>query len=145
MHAWKHVHQAYFALKEFGIFFFRVPVEMLITSNLFCCLCLFFDCFFFQLAIRWPKEREYFLKTSNVLCPVIHEKKCVTVVGAGVLVVLNKIPCLLFLINFSALTVVHFHAPWALQCKQMSEVMTELAKENSHVKFVKVSPIVGKS
>ena len=50
-----------------------------------------------------------------------------------------------FLINFSALTVVHFHAPWALQCKQMNEVMTELAKENSHVKFVKVSPIVGKS
>lgn len=54
------------------------------------------------------------------------------------MVVLNKIPCLLFLINFSALTVVHFHAPWALQCKQMNEVMTELAKENSHVKFVKL-------
>lgn len=33
---------------------------------------------------------------------------------------------------------VHFHAPWALQCKQMNEVMTELAKENSHVKFVKL-------
>ncbi|PFX21574.1 glutaredoxin-3-like [Stylophora pistillata] len=38
----------------------------------------------------------------------------------------------------SALTVVHFHAPWAPQCKQMNEVMTELAKENSHVKFVKL-------
>ncbi|KAJ7376741.1 Glutaredoxin 3 [Desmophyllum pertusum] len=38
----------------------------------------------------------------------------------------------------SVLTVVHFHAPWAIQCSQMNEVMEELAKENSHVKFYKL-------
>lgn len=39
---------------------------------------------------------------------------------------------------YSFLTVVHFHAPWAPQCTQMNDVMTELATDNSHVKFYKV-------
>jgi len=38
----------------------------------------------------------------------------------------------------SVLTVVHFHAPWAPQCAQMNDVMEELAKDNSHVKFYKL-------
>lgn len=38
----------------------------------------------------------------------------------------------------SFLTVVHFHAPWAPQCAQMNDVLTELATENSHVKFYKL-------
>ena len=38
----------------------------------------------------------------------------------------------------SALVVVHFHADWAPQCKQMSEVMGELAKEHSAVRFAEV-------
>ncbi|XP_072249630.1 glutaredoxin 3 [Leuresthes tenuis] len=36
------------------------------------------------------------------------------------------------------LVVVHFQAPWAPQCGQMNEVMTELAKEHAHTKFVKL-------
>ena len=39
----------------------------------------------------------------------------------------------------SLLVVVHFYAPWAPQCKQMNDVMGELAKEHVHVKFYKVS------
>ncbi|XP_068746688.1 glutaredoxin-3-like isoform X3 [Montipora capricornis] len=38
----------------------------------------------------------------------------------------------------SVLTVIHFHAPWAPQCTQMNDVMLELAKDNSHVKFYKL-------
>ncbi|XP_067858487.1 glutaredoxin 3 [Heptranchias perlo] len=37
-----------------------------------------------------------------------------------------------------SLVVVHFWAPWAAQCSQMNEVMTELAKEYPHVIFVKL-------
>lgn len=33
---------------------------------------------------------------------------------------------------------VHFWAPWAPQCAQMNEVMTELAKEHPQVSFVKL-------
>ena len=40
---------------------------------------------------------------------------------------------------YSFLTVIHFHASWAAQCAQMNDVMTELAKDNTHVKFYKVS------
>lgn len=36
------------------------------------------------------------------------------------------------------LTVVHFQAEWAPQCKQMNDVMAELAKEHSHTTFVKL-------
>ena len=39
----------------------------------------------------------------------------------------------------SFLTVIHFHASWAAQCTQMNDVMTELAKDNTHVKFYKVN------
>ena len=39
----------------------------------------------------------------------------------------------------SVLTVIHFHASWAPQCAQMNDVMEELAKENTHCKFYKVS------
>ncbi|XP_073239713.1 glutaredoxin 3-like [Porites lutea] len=38
----------------------------------------------------------------------------------------------------SFLTVIHFHASWAAQCAQMNDVMTELAKDNTHVKFYKL-------
>lgn len=38
----------------------------------------------------------------------------------------------------SVLTVIHFHAPWSPQCTQMNDVMSELAKDNSHVKFYKL-------
>lgn len=34
---------------------------------------------------------------------------------------------------------IHFHASWAAQCTQMNDVMTELAKDNTHVKFYKVN------
>ena len=34
---------------------------------------------------------------------------------------------------------IHFHASWAAQCAQMNDVMTELAKDNTHVKFYKVN------
>jgi len=34
------------------------------------------------------------------------------------------------------LVVVHFWAPWAEQCKQMDDVMQELAKQNPNVCFV---------
>ncbi|XP_053548562.1 glutaredoxin-3 [Bombina bombina] len=37
-----------------------------------------------------------------------------------------------------SLLVVHFWAPWAPQCSQMNEVMSELAKEHSQVTFVKL-------
>ncbi|XP_051770882.1 glutaredoxin 3 [Ctenopharyngodon idella] len=40
--------------------------------------------------------------------------------------------------NSKSLTVVHFHAPWAPQCSQMNDVMTELAKEHKHTMFVKL-------
>lgn len=36
------------------------------------------------------------------------------------------------------LTVLHFQAAWAPQCVQMNEVMAELAKEHTHVTFVKL-------
>ncbi|XP_067908818.1 glutaredoxin 3 [Heterodontus francisci] len=37
-----------------------------------------------------------------------------------------------------SLVVVHFWAPWAPQCLQMNDVMTELSKEYPHVIFVKL-------
>nr|CAB3249484.1 glutaredoxin-3 [Phallusia mammillata] len=37
-----------------------------------------------------------------------------------------------------SLVVVHFWAPWAEQCKQMNDVLDELAKENANVVFIKV-------
>uniref|UniRef100_UPI00398E337C glutaredoxin 3 n=1 Tax=Pristiophorus japonicus TaxID=55135 RepID=UPI00398E337C len=37
-----------------------------------------------------------------------------------------------------SLVVVHFWAPWAPQCLQMNEVMTELTKEYPHVIFLKL-------
>ncbi|XP_055502646.1 glutaredoxin 3 [Leucoraja erinacea] len=37
-----------------------------------------------------------------------------------------------------SLVVVHFWAPWAEQCMQMNDVLTELAKEYAHVIFVKL-------
>ena len=43
-----------------------------------------------------------------------------------------------FLNIFSALTVIHFFAPWAPECTQMNDVLSELAKDNIHVKFLKV-------
>ena len=46
--------------------------------------------------------------------------------------------CIICFVSRSVLTVVHFHAPWAPQCTQMNDVMIELAKDNSHVKFYKV-------
>ena len=36
------------------------------------------------------------------------------------------------------LTVIHFWAPWSEPSKHMNEVMMELAKEHSKVKFFKV-------
>lgn len=47
----------------------------------------------------------------------------------------------LCLFPLSVLTVIHFHAPWSPQCTQMNDVMSELAKDNSHVKFYKVSEL----
>ena len=44
-----------------------------------------------------------------------------------------------FVFVFSALTVVHFYAPWAPHCVQMNDVMDVLAKDHLHVKFFKVS------
>ena len=43
---------------------------------------------------------------------------------------------------FSGLVVVHFAANWAPQCKQMAEVIGELAKDNVHVKFVQVCALL---
>ena len=37
------------------------------------------------------------------------------------------------------LVVVHFWAPWSQPCRQMNDVMAELAKEHTAVKFLKVS------
>ncbi|XP_062927867.1 glutaredoxin 3 [Mobula hypostoma] len=37
-----------------------------------------------------------------------------------------------------SLVVVHFWAPWAVQCTQMNEVLNELAKEYAHVVFIKL-------
>ena len=38
----------------------------------------------------------------------------------------------------SGLVVVHFAANWAPQCKQIADVICELAKDNVHVKFLQV-------
>jgi len=41
------------------------------------------------------------------------------------------------LINvFHRLTVAHFFAPWSEPCKNMSEAMADLAKENPNSKFI---------
>ena len=40
--------------------------------------------------------------------------------------------------SFNGLVVVHFWTPWSQPCKQMNEVMEDLAKEYERVKFVKV-------
>ena len=48
---------------------------------------------------------------------------------------------ILCLFPLSVLTVIHFYAPWSPQCTQMNDVMSELAKDNSHVKFYKVSEL----
>ncbi|XP_015775271.1 PREDICTED: glutaredoxin-3-like [Acropora digitifera] len=45
---------------------------------------------------------------------------------------------ILCLFPLSVLTVIHFYAPWSPQCTQMNDVMSELAKDNSHVKFYKL-------
>lgn len=47
-----------------------------------------------------------------------------------------------FFFFHSFLTVIHFHASWAAQCAQMNDVMTELAKDNTHVKFYKVNVVL---
>ena len=52
-------------------------------------------------------------------------------------VVLRSLKSFFFFHSF--LTVIHFHASWAAQCAQMNDVMTELAKDNTHVKFYKVN------
>ena len=36
------------------------------------------------------------------------------------------------------LVVVHFWAPWSQPCKQMNDVMAELAEEHPSVRFIKV-------
>jgi thiol-disulfide isomerase/thioredoxin len=45
---------------------------------------------------------------------------------------------------FSQLVVVHFSAAWAPQCKQMNDVMEELAKETQFVNvvFIKVNIVL---
>lgn len=40
--------------------------------------------------------------------------------------------------TFQGLVVVHFWTPWSQPCKQMNEVMEDLAKEYERVKFIKV-------
>ena len=37
-----------------------------------------------------------------------------------------------------SLVVVHFWAPWSQPCKQMNDVMSELAGEHPGVRFIKV-------
>ena len=50
----------------------------------------------------------------------------------------------LFLFIHRNLVVVHFSALWAPQCKQMNDVLEELAKDaqNVHVKFLKVRKFI---
>ena len=43
-----------------------------------------------------------------------------------------------YLLSLSRLVVVHFWAPWSQPCKQMNDVMAELAEEHATVKFIKV-------
>ena len=39
------------------------------------------------------------------------------------------------------LVVLHFWAPWSQPCQHMNDVLEELAKEHTTVKFVKVIPV----
>lgn len=48
------------------------------------------------------------------------------------------LPCSRLRTARRVLTVVHFWADWAPQCKQMDDVMAELAKMHLNARFAKV-------